>query len=175
MEWQAVESWVGTRPSQAVLAVMWGFGRGLAVHVSSAHLGFSPSNLCTAQGMPVPIGLLLELGRRIRGWCLQGWLPSLGNGVPLAVTATIPHIPVFSVMRAGVGVPARRPLGVDTVPHGSENTRVRQLTRRRGSGLDREGPAGPAHLFCIQTHQAYNYCDDSYEPRIESLFMGHLG
>lgn len=36
-------------------------------------------------------------------------------------------------------------------------------------------PAGPAHLFYIQTYQAYNYCDYSYKPHIESLFMGHLG
>lgn len=41
---------------------------------------------------------------------------------------------------------------------------------------DRTGrvPAGPAHLFCIQTYQAYNYCDCSYKPHIWESFYGSL-
>lgn len=43
----------------------------------------------------------------------------------------------------------------------------KSVGRAKGAG-DRTGrvPAGPTHLFCIQTYQAYNYCDYSYKPHI---------
>lgn len=45
----------------------------------------------------------------------------------------------------------------------------------KGAG-DRTGrvPVGPTHLFCIQTYQAYNYCDYSYKPHIWESFYGSL-
>lgn len=65
----------------------------------------------------------------------------------------------------------------DTLPQDSEGMCAGKTDDQAKGAGDWTGgvPAGPAHLFCIQTYEAYNYCDYSYKPHIESLFMGHLG
>lgn len=167
--WKAGCKLAGAQP---VLPSPWDLGRRLSPHLSRGPSWASPlSNLFIGRGQNnahLALSLNLDDGFRVdkckTGFSFPGDGPS---GCPSFTEVTLLYIPVIS----RIGRQARPTcLAAPLCRHpflGPGRQTGKRVGRAKGAG-DRTGwvPAGPTHLFCIQTYRAYNYCDYSYKPHI---------